>query len=202
MHASLRIVTAAGLLLAIVAPLTAQSKLSQQIDRLIQEKLDQAKVPASPLADDAEFLRRVHLDLTGRLPTYEQTTAFLDSKDADRRAKLIDELLSRPEYGLHFATLWREADADPTEFSHGVPQFLLLMNGNASANPQNLGKLTTGKSKEEAVRALYLAVLSRPPRAAETQRMLAHVEKAPTPAQGYRDVYWVLLNSAEFVLNR
>lgn len=61
-----------------------------------------------------------------------------------------------------------------------------------------------GRAAEECtqtVRAIYLAVLARQPRDAEMQRMLAHVEKSPMPMQGYRDVYWVLVNSAEFVLN-
>jgi hypothetical protein len=86
--------------------------LSGHIDRIIQARLDQAKIPASPRADDAEFLRRLYLDLTGRIPTYEQTTAFLSSQDPDKRAKLIEELLARPEYGLHFATLWRDLLVD------------------------------------------------------------------------------------------
>ena len=63
-------------------------------------------------------------------------------------------------------------------------------------------KLTTGKSKEEAIRGLYLSALSRPPRPAEMQRMMTHLETTPMPGQGYRDIYWALLNSAEFVLNR
>jgi hypothetical protein len=101
--------------LTLLAPATPGAEtvaLTKQIDRFIQERLDEGKIPASPLADDAEFLRRVYLDLTGRIPSHEQTTAFLDSKDADKRTKLIDELLSRPEYGLHFATLWRDLMVD------------------------------------------------------------------------------------------
>jgi len=99
-------------LLSIPAGAADMPALSAQIDRIIQARLDQAKIPASPRADDAEFLRRLYLDLTGRIPTFEQTTAFLDSKDADKRAKLIDELLARPEYGNHFATLWRDLLVD------------------------------------------------------------------------------------------
>jgi hypothetical protein len=86
--------------------------VSRQIDQLIQERLDKAKIPASPLAEDAEFLRRVYLDLVGRIPTYEQTNAFLNSKEADKRAKLIDELLARPEYGVNFASIWRDLVVD------------------------------------------------------------------------------------------
>jgi hypothetical protein len=88
------------------------SAVVRQIDQIIQARLDQQKVPASPPADDAEFLRRVYLDLTGRIPTYEQTTAFLARTEADKRARLIDELLSRPEYGQHFATIWRDLMVD------------------------------------------------------------------------------------------
>lgn len=86
--------------------------VSRKIDELIQQRLDAAKVPASPVADDAEFLRRLYLDVLGRIPTFEQATAFLDSKDPERRAKLIEELLARPEYGVHFATAWRNLLVD------------------------------------------------------------------------------------------
>lgn len=77
------------------------------IDTEIDRHLATIKVPASPQADDAEFLRRVTLDLTGRIPTYQQTVAFLDNQDPAKRRKLIDELLDSPEYGEHFATIWR-----------------------------------------------------------------------------------------------
>jgi hypothetical protein len=528
-----RVVCAIAVLSFPLAHVSAQSELSKEIDRLVGQQLEIAKIPLSPRSDDAEFLRRVYLDITGRIPTYEQTNAFLDSKDPAKRAKLIDELLSRPEYGLHFATQWRDrivdrapdnnqargyswemiswladgfnkdrgwnelvseiisaegeakttpqttyivanrmngfprpadlasttgrlfmgiqlrcaqchdhpyvddwkqddfwgvaaffaqvrdhgvagdgstpnpnfrdrpfddakkeqqyvnrlkrlgflapvegakigipnssvptkvervveakfflgdkpelkpqdpararfaawltstsnpyfarssvnrlwahffasglsnpvdatnpnveikhaalldllekefktsgfkqkyviraicnsetyqrtsrpikenaqdrelfshqplkllspdqmidalaiaagrtvtlgknrdqqnapfvtadADADATQFTHGIPQFLLLMNASGSANPQNLGKLTSGKKKEEAIEAIYRTVLSRPARPAEMERMMSHLDRAENPGQGYRDIYWVLLNSAEFVLNR
>jgi len=89
--------------------------LAAQIDQRIADRLKEAKIAASPLADDAEFLRRVYLDLTGRIPSYDQTVAFLDSKDKDKRAKLIDELLSRPEFGRQFGTNWRELIVDRSE---------------------------------------------------------------------------------------
>src|SRR5262249_55566707 len=73
------------------------------IDELIQRQLQEEKVPPSPLADDAEFLRRVTLDLTGRIPSYQRTVAFLASKDPDKRRNLIEELLASAAYGEHFA---------------------------------------------------------------------------------------------------
>lgn len=90
------------------------ANLAREIDRLIEERLAKEQIPLSPLADDAEFLRRVYLDLVGRIPTYEQTTAFLTRKEPDKRARLIDELLDRPEYGVHFGTVWRELIVDRT----------------------------------------------------------------------------------------
>lgn len=79
---------------------------ARRIDVEIDRQLRENNIPASALSDDAEFLRRVTLDLTGQIPTYERTLAFLGSKDVDRRAKLIDELLEAPEFGKHFAAIW------------------------------------------------------------------------------------------------
>src|SRR5438874_1753097 len=82
--------------------------LAGRIDKLIDAKLLQDKVPASPQADDAEFLRRVSLDITGVIPSAERTKEFLDSKDGDKRGKLIDELLASAEYGKHQADVWQD----------------------------------------------------------------------------------------------
>ncbi|MCE9532799.1 MAG: DUF1549 and DUF1553 domain-containing protein, partial [Planctomycetes bacterium] len=90
------------------------TSISATIDLEIQKKLDAQKIPASPLADDAEFLRRAYLDLNGRIPKIEETNAFLASTETDKRAKLIDQLLEQPEYGRHFATIWRDLMVDRT----------------------------------------------------------------------------------------
>jgi hypothetical protein len=58
-------------------------------------------------ADEAEFVRRIHLDLIGRIPEANRVAAFLDSREPDKTAKLIDELLASPEYGRNFAILWQ-----------------------------------------------------------------------------------------------
>src|SRR5437763_148657 len=87
---------------------TADSKLTagqlaQQIDRGIDARLAKEKVDPSPRGSDEEFLRRAYLDITGKVPTAEKAAAFLDSKDANKRGKLIDELLASKDYGRHFA---------------------------------------------------------------------------------------------------
>jgi hypothetical protein len=81
--------------------------VAAKIDREVANRLEEAKIKPSALADDAEFLRRACLDITGHPPTAERAAAFLDSKESDKRAKLIDELLAKTEYGRHLAIIWR-----------------------------------------------------------------------------------------------
>ncbi|MBL8210882.1 MAG: DUF1553 domain-containing protein [Bryobacterales bacterium] len=72
------------------------------IDKHVFAKLRQANVIPSPLSTDEEFIRRVYLDTVGTAPTLEEARAFLESKDPQKRSKLIDQLLERPER----ADLW------------------------------------------------------------------------------------------------
>jgi Protein of unknown function (DUF1549)/Protein of unknown function (DUF1553) len=68
------------------------------IDQLAAKKMNADGVVPAPPAGDAEFLRRVSLDLTGRIPSVDRAAAFLDDSNAGKRAALIDELLSSPAY--------------------------------------------------------------------------------------------------------
>ena len=81
--------------------------VAKMIDEGIAKRLAEAKVAPSPLTTDEEFLRRVCLDLTGVIPTSDKARAFLDSKDPQKRAKLIDELLESPNFGRHLADMWQ-----------------------------------------------------------------------------------------------
>jgi hypothetical protein len=107
----LRVVVA----LAVVATVSRESpagepdaaELAALIDRRIEARLDAEGVrPADP-ADDAEFLRRVYLDLHGVIPTAEQAARFLADTGPGRRDKLIDALLADPRYGEHLADVWQ-----------------------------------------------------------------------------------------------
>src|SRR4051794_9750372 len=102
------ITLASSLQAANPVPIKKTRELTSRIDQAINDRLKEEKVAASPQADDAEFLRRVCLDITGVIPTAERAKAFLDSKDADKRAKLIDELLASKDYGKRMADLWQE----------------------------------------------------------------------------------------------
>jgi hypothetical protein len=83
------------------------SEVSARIDKLILDKLAESKIPASSRATDAEYLRRVYLDLAGRIPTAEEAKAFLDSNESDKRAKLVDSLLAGKDHARHLADIWQ-----------------------------------------------------------------------------------------------
>ena len=74
------------------------------IDDLVFAKMKRVNIVPSALSSDNEFVRRVYLDTIGLLPTLEESARFLDSKDPDKRGKLIDELMERPEFAEVWAT--------------------------------------------------------------------------------------------------
>jgi hypothetical protein len=88
---------------------TGPYALSLRIDREVEARMAAAQLPASPLAGDAEFLRRVYLDLVGKVPTRDRAAEFLLDENPLKRARLIDELLASPDYGRHFAQRWADA---------------------------------------------------------------------------------------------
>lgn len=83
------------------------ASLAKVIDQLVQKRLIEEKVTPSPLADDAEFLRRAFLDLTGKIPSAERTLAFLNDTNPAKRTLLIDELLASSDYGRRQGDLWQ-----------------------------------------------------------------------------------------------
>ena len=72
------------------------------IDSEIQKLLSTLRLPVSPNADDATFLRRVTLDLTGRLPTPENVNAFLAETDTKKRETLVNTLLASEEFNVYW----------------------------------------------------------------------------------------------------
>ncbi len=78
------------------------------IDELVDAKLSKLNIVPSGLCDDADFLRRVHLDIIGTLPTAIEARAFLNDKKPGRRRKLVDDLLKRPEYADFWALKWAD----------------------------------------------------------------------------------------------
>jgi mono/diheme cytochrome c family protein len=76
------------------------------IDTLLAAGWRQRKVRPTPLCDDATFVRRIHLDLAGRIPTPEEAEAFVRDADRSKRSKLADKLLAGDEYARRFREVW------------------------------------------------------------------------------------------------
>lgn len=120
-------------------------------------KLKMLNILPSELCTDQEFVRRAYLDICGILPTADEVRAFLASQEKDKRAKLIDQLLERPEFadfwtlkwadvlrsnrktiqvkGIHVYQHWlRDHFARNTPFNEVVKE-LITANGSSYANP-------------------------------------------------------------------
>jgi hypothetical protein len=78
------------------------------VDRHVFAKLKQMTILPSDLCTDAEFVRRAYLDACGLLPTPAEATKFLADQAPDKRARLIDQLLERPEFGDFWALKWSD----------------------------------------------------------------------------------------------
>jgi hypothetical protein len=90
------------------APATdAVQSVADLIDAHIFSRLKQAGVPQVERSDDVEFLRRVWLDLAGKVPPVMEVRDFLASDNPDKRARVVDELLASSRYVVHFTTYWR-----------------------------------------------------------------------------------------------
>ena len=81
---------------------------ANRIDELVFAKLRRLKVNPAPVCDDATFLRRVSLDLLGRLPTVAEADAFLAEAAPDKRATLVSERLARPEFAAFWGLKWAD----------------------------------------------------------------------------------------------
>jgi len=88
------------------APVANLPEAKNFIDELVFANLKRLGIPPSEVCDDATFLRRVTLDIAGRLPTEAEATAFMASTAADKREQLVDTLLRSPEYADFFANKW------------------------------------------------------------------------------------------------
>lgn len=78
------------------------------IDEYVFERLKQLKLKPADVADDSVFLRRVYLDLLGVLPMEEEARAFVADTSSDKRERLVDTLLMRPEFAAMWAQKWSD----------------------------------------------------------------------------------------------
>jgi hypothetical protein len=116
-------------------------KVATEIDRLLDLQLKKDNIPASPPATDAEFLRRISLDLNGTIPSASRAREFLESTDPQKRPKLIEELLASPHYGRHFGIIWSNLVSCPVDSL----VFVLLAFGPVSCTVIGRGGLASGR---------------------------------------------------------
>ncbi|HWG46638.1 MAG TPA: DUF1549 and DUF1553 domain-containing protein [Gemmataceae bacterium] len=91
--------------------------LAAKIDRFIAARLAAEKVTPAPVADDGAYLRRLSLDVIGRIPSVSETRRFLRDPGSIKREQSIERLLDSPGYVTNFSNIWRdlllpEANAD------------------------------------------------------------------------------------------
>ncbi|MEJ5341522.1 MAG: DUF1549 and DUF1553 domain-containing protein [Thermogutta sp.] len=103
-----KVVGSQVLVLPADVPMVATDEPANYIDELVNEKLRKLRIQPSALCSDAEFLRRVTLDIIGQLPTEEEYTRFLADPQPDKRTRLVDELLQRKEFAELWAMKWAE----------------------------------------------------------------------------------------------
>ena len=92
----------------IPAEVYSKSDQTNLIDKHVIAQLRQLNLKPSPTCTDSEFIRRIYLDVIGVLPTPKETRAFLTNKTKDKRTKLVDELLDRPEFVDYWTYRWAD----------------------------------------------------------------------------------------------
>ena len=80
---------------------SADLPIEQVIDQAVQQRLEAEKVTAAPQADDANVLRRLMLDVAGRIPTSEEAKGYVANGSATKRVELVDRLLTSPDFIWH-----------------------------------------------------------------------------------------------------
>ncbi len=88
------------------APLGNLPKEKNFVDRFVFAKWKKVGMPPSEVVNDSTFLRRVTLDIAGRLPTVAETNSYLSDSTQDKRDLLVDRLLRGEEYAEYFANKW------------------------------------------------------------------------------------------------
>jgi hypothetical protein len=148
---------------------TGAAELARLIDQQIDARLSREGVRAAELADDAEFVRRIYLDLHGAVPPLEQVKRFLADAEPDKRARLVDSLLADARYGQHLADIWQGylisplAD-DQTKRAERFRNWLAEQ-FNAKRWDQIVAELITATGKMETNPAVTYLIEGRLPRA-------------------------------------
>lgn len=126
---------------------------SARIDRMIVAQLKAKGEKLNPPASDEVFVRRIYLDIIGRIPTKREALRFLDSKTPDKREELIDRLLDSDGYVSHYYNFWAD-----------LLRLRTRLSGSGQSRPAGLayerwvkGSLRENKHYDDMVRELVTA---------------------------------------------
>ncbi len=143
-------------LFVVLAGLAPAAQATAKLDALLEAKWQQEKVTPAATADDATFLRRVYLDLTGQVPSVEKVQAFLADKKTDKRNRLVDELLADDAFADHWARTWafrltdRRAVAQDTHDGRVLKEYLRNALKTNKPYPKVVRELLTGDGLADA----------------------------------------------------
>ncbi|MCC6882103.1 MAG: DUF1549 domain-containing protein, partial [Verrucomicrobiales bacterium] len=84
------------------------TEISATIDHLIAASWKAKGLKGNPLVSDEVYVRRLYLDVIGRIPTIEETRTFLADSTTDKRSRLVDRLLASEGYVHHFYNYWAD----------------------------------------------------------------------------------------------
>lgn len=119
------------------------------IDELVLDKLAKLRITPSALSGDAQFLRRVYLDVTGALPTAKEAAGFLEDQSPQKRERLIDSLLARPEFAQFWALKWGDLF---------MIRAIYNMNNSAYAHEYFRGNFASDRPYNEVAREMLTGV--------------------------------------------
>lgn len=151
--------------------------LAAFVDEQLAARWERAGIAPAESADDAEWLRRVYLDLSGVIPSVWEAREFLASDEPHRREQVVDRLLAGPAHATHFAETWRKAlvpevNTNPNLRFIGQSFELWLRN-----------QFVSGRPYDEAVRDLLS--FEFPPEGAQAQSYYAVNFNEPSPIVFY-----------------
>jgi hypothetical protein len=141
------------------------------IDGLVNAKLKKLRILPSELCDDETFLRRVYVDIVGMLPTAAEHATFVASTDPQKREKLVDELLARPEFVEMWVMKFAELLENPLGAEHRqlqvgrrVLQLAARASGRQRADRQDRARAGRLQRRDVQERGHKTTTTSRPTR--------------------------------------
>lgn len=182
------------------AEVLSEQELAKKIDQFLAARWKVERVQPVAVADDAEYLRRLHLDLLGRIPSRAEAQAFLEDRTPNKRERIVRRLLKEGAHVEHFVNVWRDLLIPETnnvdvqgqlnsfndwlrkQFSQNVPydrmvgELLTVPFGSERLRSRRMTAKETNDPAAPSPRAFYLAKDVKPENlAASTARLFLGV---------------------------